>query len=57
MTNNRPFVPQRSYFGVKYNTTFTINQYEKITYTSTGQQQQLGCYQDTTAGSVNGFFG
>jgi hypothetical protein len=54
MTNNRLFIPQGTYFGgAQDNTTCTTNQYDKCT--NSQLQQRLGRYQNTTAGSVNGF--
>ena len=56
MTNNRPFVPTASFSGgAKDNNTLTSNQFDKVVNTSI--QSRLGRYTDTTAGSVNGFFG
>ena len=56
MTNNRPFVPAASFSGgAKDNNTLTTNQFDKVVNTSL--QSRLGRYTDTTAGSVNGFYG
>lgn len=56
MTNNRPFVPAASFAGgAKDNNTLTANQFDKVVNTSL--QSRLGRYTDTTAGSVNGFYG
>jgi len=56
MTNNRPFVPAASFSGgAKDNNTLTANQFDKVVNTSL--QSRLGRYTDTTAGSVNGFYG
>jgi hypothetical protein len=56
MTNNRPFVPSASFSGgANDNNTLTSNQFDKVVNTSI--QSRLGRYTDTTAGSVNGFFG
>ena len=56
MTNNRPFVPTASFSGgAKDNNTLTANQFDKVV--NTALQSRLGRYTDTTAGSVNGFYG
>ena len=55
MTNNRPFVPQGTYYGGKDNATPTVTQYERCV--NTGIQQRLGRYVDTSANSANGFYG
>jgi hypothetical protein len=55
MTNNRPFVPQATYYGGKDNATPTTAQFDRCV--NTAIQQRLGRYTDTTAGSTNGMFG
>ena len=55
MTNNRPFVPQATFYGGKDNATPTTAQFDRCVNTSI--QQRLGRYTDTTAGSTNGLFG
>ena len=56
MTNNRPFVPQGTYYGGKDNATTTAKQFDRCV--NTGLQQRIGRYLDTTAaGAGNGMVG